>query len=64
MEGEGGGEMYFKAAPAGNSRLGYSDVSVSRTNRFCTRENPFGPKSVIIYLFFVQANSDTWLWAA
>lgn len=31
--------LYFKAEPAGNSRLGCGGVSVSRTD--CTRENPF-----------------------
>lgn len=41
--GGGGGGMYFKAEPAGNSRLGCGGVSVSRTDRFCTRENPFVP---------------------
>lgn len=33
--------VHFKAAPAGNSRLGCGGVSESRTNCFCTRENPF-----------------------
>lgn len=41
--GGGGGGMYFKAAPAANSRLGCGGVSVSRTDCFCTRENPFVP---------------------
>lgn len=35
--------VYFKAEPAGNSRLGCGGVSVSRTACFCTRENPFVP---------------------
>lgn len=48
--GEEVGRAYFKAAPAGNSRLGCSGASVSRTNRFCSKENPFGPKSVITFL--------------
>lgn len=38
-----GGGVYFKAEPAGNSRLGCGGVSVSRTGCFCTRENPFVP---------------------
>lgn len=41
MEEEEG--VHFKAAPAGNRRLGCGGVSVSRTNCFGTGENPFVP---------------------
>lgn len=39
-ESERGGRPDFKAERARNSRLGCG-VSVSRTDHFCTRENPF-----------------------
>lgn len=35
--------VHFKAAPAGNRRLGCGGVSVSRTNCFGIGENPFVP---------------------